>query len=117
LSVVDRIPAARAGVLDHVETRQVQPASLGIGDLGAAVDFTLAFAVVHELPSPASFFREVASVSKPAARLLLVEPKGHVTPSEFENELRAAREAGFLPVDTGGNRGPNTALLEVRKQV
>jgi hypothetical protein len=37
------------------------------------VDFTLAFAMVHELPAAAHFFREVAAASKPGARVLFVE--------------------------------------------
>jgi ubiquinone/menaquinone biosynthesis C-methylase UbiE len=105
---------ARAGVLDRVEIRQGLPDSLGLGDLAAAVDFTLAFAVVHELASAATFFREVADVSKPGARILLVEPKAHVTASKFDDELRAARDAGFLLLDSPEKR-KNTALLEKRK--
>lgn len=105
--------AERAGVLDRIEIRQGLPDSLGLGDLAAAVDFTLAFAVVHELASAATFFREVAGVSKPGARILLVEPKGHVTASKFDDELRAARDAGFILLDTAEKR-KNTALLERR---
>lgn len=104
--------AARAGVLDRVEARQALPDSLGLTDLAGAVDFTLAFAVVHELPSAASFFREVARASKPGARLLLVEPKGHVSPSLFAEELRAACDAGFKPIEPRDADRTNTALLE-----
>jgi hypothetical protein len=78
------------------------------------VDFTLAFAVVHELTSAATFFREVADVSKPGARILLVEPKGHVTASKFDDELRAARDAGFVLLDSPEKR-INTALFGKRK--
>jgi len=107
--------AARAGVLDRVEIRQAPPESLAIADLAAAVDFTLAYAVVHELPSPASFFREVAVASRPGARVLLVEPKGHVNASQFDEELRVARDAGFAPVDSAGKPSDNTALLEKQR--
>jgi len=106
--------AARAGVLERVEIRQALPDSLGLGDLEAAVDFTLAFAVVHELPSAATFFREVADVSKPGARILLVEPKGHVKAPKFDDELCAARDAGFIPIGVSEKR-QNTALLEKQK--
>jgi ubiquinone/menaquinone biosynthesis C-methylase UbiE len=103
--------AAHAGVLDRVETRQAMADSLGITDLKSVVDFTLAFAVVHELPSAAAFFREVAFVSKPGARLLLVEPRGHVSAELFEEELRAARDAGFTTLEPHPVRGSHTALL------
>jgi SAM-dependent methyltransferase len=104
--------AARAGVLDRVEIRQALPDSLGLTDLTAVVDFTLAFAVVHELPSASSFFREVARVSKPGARLLLVEPKGHVPASRFAEELQAACDAGFKSLDSHDAGRTHTALLE-----
>ncbi|HLK64977.1 MAG TPA: methyltransferase domain-containing protein [Bryobacteraceae bacterium] len=104
--------AARAGLLDRVEARQALPDSLGLTDLAAMVDFTLAYAVVHELPAAASFFREVARASKLGARLLLVEPKGHVSLSLFGGELRAAGEAGFKSLDSHEEGGTYKELLE-----
>jgi hypothetical protein len=49
------------------------PLSLGVTDFLGSVDFTLAFAVVHELPDADRFFAKVAQASKPGAGLLLVE--------------------------------------------
>jgi SAM-dependent methyltransferase len=103
--------AAKAGVLDRLDTRLAAPDSLGLADLAGTVDFTLAFAVVHELPAAAPFFREVARASKPGARLLFVEPKGHVTASKFDAELQAARDAGFTLVEPPSQRRSHTALL------
>jgi hypothetical protein len=51
---------------------------MGIGDLEGKVDFTLAFAMVHEFPDAKYFFAEVARASKQNARVLLAEPRGHV---------------------------------------
>ena len=104
--------AAKAGVLDRLDARLAAPDSLGLADVTGMVDFTLAFAVVHELPAAAGFFREVARASKRGARLLLVEPAGHVTASLFEAELQAARDAGFKPVESPSVRRSRTALLE-----
>jgi SAM-dependent methyltransferase len=104
--------AAKAGVLDRVDARLAGPDSLGLTDAAGVVDFTLAFYMVHELPSAAAFFGEVAQASKPGARLLLVEPAGHVTPSSFDAELQAAREAGFTMVESPPVRRSRTALLE-----
>ena len=104
--------AAKAGVLDRLDARLAAPDSLGVADLGGAADFTLAFAVVHELPAVAPFFSEVAEASKPGARLLLVEPRGHVTAPAFDAELQAARDAGFAPVERPTVRRSHAALLE-----
>lgn len=104
--------AAKAGVLERLDARLAAPDSMGLTDLAGTVDFTLAFAVVHELPAAAQFFREVARASKPGARLLFVEPAGHVTPAHFDAELQAARDAGFTPVESPTLRRSHTALLE-----
>jgi tRNA A58 N-methylase Trm61 len=87
--------ARRAGLLDRIDARLVPPDSMQVDDLSGRIDFTLAYAMVHELPSPASFFRQVMSASKPGAQMLVVEPAGHVTPSDFDQEIKAAEAAGF----------------------
>jgi len=88
--------AARAGVLSRIDIRLVSPNTLGLADLAGSVDFTLAIAVVHELPNVERFFTEVAEVSKPGAGLLIAEPAGHIKPGHFESELQAATRAGFV---------------------
>ncbi len=87
--------AAKAGLLDRLEARLAAADSMGLGDLAGAVDFTLAFAVVHEFPDAGDFFRQVAATSKPGAQVLVAEPPGHVTAKKFESELQAALDAGF----------------------
>jgi ubiquinone/menaquinone biosynthesis C-methylase UbiE len=104
--------AANAGVLDRLDIRLARPDSMGLTELSEMVDFTLAFAVVHELPDAVPFFHEVARASKPRARVLLVEPSGHVTASIFRTEMQAARDAGFAQVAAPSMRRSHAALLE-----
>lgn len=85
--------AQNAGLLQRIETRLAAPDSLGIADLNGQIDFMLAFAMVHELPSAATFFREAAAALKPGGRMLLAEPAGHVKQSKFDEELAFAHEA------------------------
>ncbi len=87
--------ASKAGLLARIDARLVAADGMGLTDLSGAVDFTLAFAVVHEMPAAALFFAEVAVVSKLGASLLLAEPAGHVNATEFDAELQAAAAAGF----------------------
>jgi SAM-dependent methyltransferase len=68
---------------------------MGLADLDGAVDFALAFAVVHEMPSASVFFREAARALKPDGGLLLAEPARRVTGPDFEAELSSAAQAGF----------------------
>lgn len=105
--------AAKAGLLDRIETRVARPDSLGVDDLVGRVDFTLAYALVHEMPDSAKFFREGAPVSKAGALLLLAEPTGHVKEDEFEAELKQASEAGF--VIAGRPAVPHSRAVLLRK--
>jgi SAM-dependent methyltransferase len=89
--------SGRAGLLARIETRLVPFDSMQLDDLKDAVDFVLAFAMVHEMPSAERFFAETASTLRTGGLLLLAEPTGHVTPEEFEHELEAARKAGLEP--------------------
>lgn len=103
--------AARAGLLDRVEARMAAPDTLGITDLAGSVDFTLAFALVHELPAIEPFFAEVAAASKQGAGLLFVEPAGHVKTAASEAELDAAIHAGFKLADRPAIRRSHAASL------
>ena len=87
--------AERAGLSSRIDARVCPEKSMALTDLAGAVDFTLAFALVHELPDPEPFFVEVAAASKPDATLLFAEPSGHVKPAGFEAELQFAIKAGF----------------------
>lgn len=88
--------AEKAGLLGRIEARLVPAESMELDDIAGAVDFTLAYAVVHEMPSCERFFEEVAAASRGGAKMLLVEPAGHVTESEFAKELVLADKAGFM---------------------
>jgi ubiquinone/menaquinone biosynthesis C-methylase UbiE len=70
--------ARRAELFDRIDARVSAATTMGLKDLEAKVDFVLAFAVVHEMPSADLFFAEAEQAMKPGARLLLVEPTGHV---------------------------------------
>jgi tRNA A58 N-methylase Trm61 len=103
---------AKAGLAERVDCRLAAPDSLGIADLDDAADLVLAFAVVHEMPSPAVFFSEVAHCLKRHGMLLLSEPAGHVKPLDFDDELKFAASAGFRLVARPAIGSSRTALLE-----
>ena len=87
--------ARKAGFLDRIDARVVRAASMQLADLDAIADFAFAFAVVHELPSAASFFLEAVRVMKSGADLLLAEPAGHVSEAEFTEQIKAATDNGL----------------------
>ena len=94
LSVLAR-RARKAGLLGRVELRQAKPEGLGIDDLSGQVDFAAALHMVHEMPDKASFFSEIWNTLKHGGRILIVEPRGHVSGNQFEQTVAAAEKIGF----------------------
>ncbi len=103
--------AERAGLADRIETRLAQAGSLGLEDLAGAVDFVLAFAMVHEFRDNDAFFRQAAAALKPGGTVLLAEPQHHVSPERFAGQLEAAGRAGLGLVDRPAIRGSRAAVL------
>ena len=112
--MLDRLErrARRAGVAERIEAHLTTADSMALTSLAGKVDFALAFAVVHEMPSAGRFFAETHATLKPGARLLFAEPSGHVTGADFEKELDAAMRAGFRVVARPQIRRGHAALLE-----
>ncbi len=104
--------AAKRGLLDRLHTRLAGADTMALSDLAGTVDFVLAFAVVHEMPSAESFFRQAVAVMKPGAELLFVEPAGHVKAHDFEENLAIAAQAGLRVVDRPAIRRSHAALLQ-----
>lgn len=102
---------AKAGIAERVDARLAQEDSMGLQDLAGKVAFTLAMAVVHEMPSASRLFAEAAAAMKPGGTLLLVEPSGHVKEAMFAAELQAAADAGFTIAERPAVRRSWAALL------
>jgi ubiquinone/menaquinone biosynthesis C-methylase UbiE len=103
--------AERAGLTRRIETRQATSSGLGIGDLAGKVGFVLAFAVIHELPDAVSFFAEVAPTLTPAGRVLVAEPRGHISEAAFAVTLEQAAAAGFRVTYRPAIARSHTAVL------
>jgi ubiquinone/menaquinone biosynthesis C-methylase UbiE len=104
--------AGRAGLLDRIDARVAPATSMELKDFEAKIDFVLAFAVVHEMPSTELFFAEAAQAMKPGARLLLAEPVGHVGGEEFDRELALAAKHGLTVADRPSIRRSLVAVLK-----
>jgi ubiquinone/menaquinone biosynthesis C-methylase UbiE len=66
--------------------------------LNTNIDFAYIFYVVHEVPNQKSLFKEIYSILKPNCRLLIVEPKFHVSEIDFANMLKLTESIGFKPI-------------------
>ena len=104
--------AQRAGLAERVETRLCDAAGLRVDDLASRVDFALAFAVVHEVPAAVRLMREIVGALKPDGRLLIAEPRGHVSASAFEETILTAATVGLRTVSTPRIARCHATLLE-----
>lgn len=113
LDVLER-RARKAGVADRIQRRQCGKTALNLHDLSAAVDFALAFAVVHETPDDERFFAELAETLKPGGALLFAEPSDHVTNEAFALSLSAAERQGLTILERPRICRSHAALLAKR---
>lgn len=91
LKVLER-RARRRRLLDRIQLFQCTEDRIG---LELQADFVLAFWMVHEVPDPSTFLREIRDLLKPEAHFLLVEPTHHVTAEQFQNTLELAQASGL----------------------
>ena len=115
LSVLGR-RASKAGLSDRIELRQAGAEGLDVEDLSGEVDFAAAIHLVHEIPDQTSFFTQVWKALKPGGKLLVVEPKGHVSLDQFEKTVATAKQTGLKRETLPGKAGNRKALL-IRPQI
>ncbi len=108
--------ASRAGLLDRIDLREPRGPRMGTEDLEVAVDFVLAFAVIHELPDIAGFFVESRQALKAGGRMLVAEPTAHVTEKAFITTLGLAEDAGFSVESRPAIRRSRSVVLVPREQ-
>ena len=88
-----RRKAERQGLADRIVCHQCLPDRIG---LSLQADFILAWYMMHETPDPANLLRELRTLLKPDGRLLVVEPKMHVSRARFTALEEDARAAGWV---------------------
>jgi ubiquinone/menaquinone biosynthesis C-methylase UbiE len=107
LAMVER-KAKRHGVSDQVACHSCAADHIG---LNAQADFILAFYMLHETPDPRSYLSQVKDLMRPEARLLVVEPKMHVSEQTFRKLVDQAAAVGLAAVDYPTKKGGRSVLL------
>ena len=104
--------ASRAGLSDRIEARVCSADDLGVQDLECKIDFALTYAVVHEVRDADTLLEEIAHVLAPGGRLLVAEPKGHVSGEALEETVASARKAGLSAIERPDIKRSRAVLLE-----
>jgi ubiquinone/menaquinone biosynthesis C-methylase UbiE len=106
---VVRKKAAKEGLESRIIAFKSVSNRIGISD---KVDFALVFYMVHEVPNTEAFLKEVAALLRPKGKLLIVEPKFHVSESAFKRTLEAAQIAGLKVISEPQIRFSRSALFQ-----
>ncbi len=69
-------------------------------NINEALDFILAFYMVHEVPDQYRFLEEMKSLLKPNGKMLIVEPWFHVPKRSFRAMIQIIKDLG-MSVSTG----------------
>ena len=99
----------KEGVSGIIRLHQSEPEDLGVA---TPVDFILAFWMVHEVPDPKSFFHQVRDCLKPNARILIAEPRFHVSATRFKEIVILAQESGLSLCETPAIRFSRSAVFK-----
>jgi len=106
-----RDQAGQEGLLQRIKTVKASEESLNLSGQGS-VHFALAFYVMHEVPDKPRLIQEVWNALVPGGKLLVVEPKMHVTAEEFRATGILVKETGFRVVATPKILFSRAVLLE-----
>ena len=99
----------KAGVSNIIRPHKSDPANLGVE---TPVDFVLAFWMVHEVPDAKLFFHQIRACLKPNGRMLIAEPRFHVSPERFRDCLALAQVSGLNFCETPSIRFSRSAVLK-----
>ena len=104
--------AKRAGLQERIVPIACGEDDLGLGDHEATVDLAVVIHSLHEMPDIERALRQISDALKSGGRVLVIEPKGHVSPQTWDHELAAARREGFTVARRPGYRRRYGVLLE-----
>lgn len=104
--------ATRAGLIDRIEPIVCGEADLGLSGREGTVDLAVAIHSLHELPDIEHGLRQIMAALKRGGRLLMIEPRGHVSPATWDYELGVAGRLGFSVRQRPSLWRRHAALLE-----
>jgi ubiquinone/menaquinone biosynthesis C-methylase UbiE len=101
--------AGRAGVADRIIPHRCKADTIGIED---SVDFILAFWMVHEVSDQSHFFKQAQSILSDQGKLLIAEPKMHVSAKALSKIVEIAQDKGLRYCERPDIKFSRTALFQ-----
>ena len=101
--------AVKRGVSDRIQTHRCEADRLG-ADVQA--DFALAFMMIHEVPDQRRLLAEIETCLKPGGKLLVAEPKIHVSGKAFGKTVALAGEVGLKVIEEPKVHGCRAVVFE-----
>jgi ubiquinone/menaquinone biosynthesis C-methylase UbiE len=103
--------ASRAGLESVIEPRLGTQETLELDDLAGRVDLVTAFHVVHEAAYPRRFLGECCASLATGGRLLVAEPRRHVSDADFAETFATIETLGLEPMPAPAIRWSHSALF------
>jgi len=104
--------ATRKGLNNRITPHRSRSNTIGVE---TQVDFVLAFWMIHEVPDPDDFFRQIVPILKPSAKFLYAEPTFHVSDDKYKKILASAHGVGLKAIQELSIRFSRAALLTAIK--
>ena len=101
--------ARRSGIADRIVPHRCEADTIGIQ---GPVDFILAFWMVHEVGDKNHFFQQLRSILAPNGKILIAEPKMHVTAKALDKTVEIAQNNGLRVCDGPEIRLSRTVLFQ-----
>ena len=101
--------ARRSGVADRIMPHHCEADTIGIEE---PVDFILAFWMVHEVSDKNHFFGQLQSILASEGKILIAEPKMHVTAEALDKTIEIAQNNGLQCCDRPEIKFSHTALFK-----
>ncbi len=101
--------AGRHGVADRIIAHRCESDSLGLRE---PADFILAFWMVHEVGDKEQFFQQLRSILSSDGKILIAEPKMHVTAEELNKTIEIAQDNRLRYCDAPSIRLSRSVLLQ-----
>lgn len=79
-------------------------------------DFILAFYMLHEVPDQDATLQEFRKLLKPEGKILVVEPKVHVSKKEFEATEKRVLDNGFQIIEKPDIFFSMSMILSIKKE-